>query len=291
MGLLENIETINDYLSFRGMRVHYRVMRQEDGPIRRRVLLLNSPLSSMFNWRLLIPELLSQDCLIAQVDLPGYGQSDCGRGVPQDANTRAQLIWGVLDEIDAFSSYSSQYWHLISHGSSCLTTMTMAQQAPECVASEVFISPLLQAPVAGFYRTIFGKSRLNRTIERWYYDSIMNRSGLQAQLNEWFGRPVPAYVLDAMRRSLIRPGMKPQLLRLVHEGFIADPEIYHGFTPMMAIWGQRDPLFTETHAAAFRKALPNVEAHVLHTAAHYPQETHSKAVCDYLRGWLKFTDG
>ena len=49
-------------------------------------------------------------------------------------------------------------------------------------------------------------------------------------------------------------------------------------------------LFTEADAAAFRKALPDAEAHVLHTAAHFPQETHSRAVCDYLRGWLKFID-
>lgn len=285
------METINDYLSFRGMRVHYRIVRNREGKMRRRVLLLNAPLSSMFNWRLLIPELLSQDCLIAQVDLPGYGQSDCGRGVPQDANTRAQLVWGVLDEIDAFSSYSSQYWHLISHGSSCLTTMTMAQQAPECVASNVFISPLLNAPISKFYRSFFGKNKLDRAVDRWYYDSVLNRSGLQRQLFQWFGRNVPDYVLDPMRKSLVRPGMKPQLMRLIHEGFAADPEIFNSFTPMMAIWGQQDPLFSAADAAAFRKALPGVEAHVLHTAAHFPQETHSRAVCDYLRGWLKFIDG
>ena len=140
------------------MRVHYRIVRNPEGEIRRRVLLLNAPLSSMFNWRLLIPELLSNDCLIAQIDLPGYGQSDCGRGVPQDADTRAQLVWGVLDEIDAITGDTSQYWHLISHGSACLTTMTMAHQAPECVASNVFISPLLEAPIGKFYRSFFGKT-------------------------------------------------------------------------------------------------------------------------------------
>ena len=272
------------------MRVHYRIVRNPEGEIRRRVLLLNAPLSSMFNWRLLIPELLSHDCLIAQIDLPGYGQSDCGRGVPQDAATRAQLVWGVLDEIDAFSSSASQYWHLISHGSSCLTTMTMAHQSPECVASNVLISPLLNAPIGKFYRSFLGKNKLDQAIDRWYFDSILNRGGLQKQLHQWFGRPVPDYVLDPMRRSLVRPGMRPQLIRLVHEGFAADPEIFNSFTPMMAIWGQQDPLFTEADAAAFRKALPDAEAHVLHTAAHFPQETHSRAVCDYLRGWLKFID-
>lgn len=286
---MEHTEVFNDYLRFRGMRVHYRVVRRDDAEIRRRVLLLNSPLSTMFNWRLLIPELLNLDCLVVQVDLPGSGQSDCGTGVPQDASTRAQLVWGVLDEIDGSFGETSQYWHLISHGSSCLTTLTMAHQAPECVASNVFISPLLH-PVMTSLQRKFPKM-LERAADRWYYDKILNRTGLQEQLRSWFGRSVPEHVVTPMRKSLVRPGMRPQLMRLIEEGFVHDPEIFHSFTPMMAIWGQADPMFTAADAAEFRRLLPDAETHVLHTAAHYPQETHSRAVCDYLRGWLKYIDG
>ena len=285
---MERPDVFNDYLSFRGMRVHYRVTRPPQGEVRRRVLLLNAPLSSAFNWRLLIPELLSHDCLIAQVDLPGYGLSDCGKGVPQDAATRAQLIWGVLDEIDAATEASSQYWHLISHGSSCLTTMTMAQQAPDCVASNVFISPMLHAPIGALYRRFLSGRMLEKAVERWYFDSIVNEEGLRAQLQAWFGRPVPDHVFTPMRKSLVRPGMKPQLLRLIREGFAYDPEILHSFAPKMAIWGPHDPMFTPADAAEFRRVAPDVETHVLQTGAHFPQETHSRAVCDYLRGWLRF---
>lgn len=286
---MELDRVINDYLSFHGMRVHYRITPPRD-EVRRRVLLLNAPLTSMFNWRLLIPELLGQNCLVTQIDLPGSGQSDCGRGVPQDAATRAQLVWGILDEIDAATSDSSQYWHLISHGSSCLTALTMTQQVPECVASNVFISPLLHAPIKNFYRTFLGRGRLEQAVDKWYYDSILNRAGLQQLLEQWFGRSVPDHVLTPMRRSLTRPGMRQQMMRLISEGFSYDPGIFQSFTPAMAIWGQMDPLYSAADAAAFKRLLPDVEAHALHTAAHFPQETHSKAVCDYLRGWLRFTD-
>lgn len=288
---MEHIDTFSDYLSFRGMRVHYRISRPAGTEIRRRVLLLNAPLSTSFNWRLLLPELHSLDCLVAQVDLPGYGLSDCGRGVPQDAATRAQLVWGVLDEIDTSLSYVSQYWHLISHGSSCLTTLTMAQQAPDCVASNVFISPLLHAPISRFYRHFPGNRMLESAAEKWYFDSILNQEGLRNQLHAWFGRSVPDHVLTPMRKSLTRPGMKAQLLRLIHEGFTYDPAIFQSFAPKMAIWGPQDPLFTAADAAEFRRIAPDVETHVLQTGAHYPQETHSRAVCDYLRGWLRFIDG
>ena len=287
---MEKIDTFSDYLSFRGMRVHYRVIRPRETEIRRRVLLLNAPLTTAFNWRLLMPELLSHDSMVAQIDLPGYGLSDCGKGVPQDPATRAQIVWGVLDEIDTSLSYVSQYWHLISHGSSCLTTLTMAQQAPECVASNVFISPLLHAPMSRLYRRFIGGRMLENAAEKWYFDSVMNEDGLRRQLSEWFGRQVPDHVFTPMRKSLIRPGMKQQLIRLIREGFTYDPEIFHSFTPMMAIWGPQDPLFTAADAAEFRRLAPDVETHVLQTGAHFPQETHSRAVCDYLRGWLRFID-
>lgn len=281
----------NGYLSFRGLRVHYRVSRPDEGPVTRHVLLLNAPLSSMFNWRLLIPELLSQGCLVVQVDLPGYGLSACGSGVPQDPENRTRLVWGVLDEIDVILDDPAQFWHLIAHGSACLTALTMAHHVPEAVASEVLISPLLHTPIKPFYRRFPGNRLLEGAFNRWYFDRILSRQGLRELLRQWFGRSVPDYVLDHMRRPLVRPGMKPQLRRLMDEGYDYDAAILAGFTPIMALWGQHDPLITAADAARFREALPNAEVHILHTAAHFPQETHSRAVGDYLRGWLKFIDG
>lgn len=287
----ERLESQNGYLSFRGLRVHYRVSRPDDGPVTRRVLLLNAPLSSMFNWRLLIPELLSQGCMVVQVDLPGYGLSACGGGVPQDPVTRARLVWGVLDDVDAASGHPAQFWHLIAHGSACLTALTMAHAVPEAVASEVLISPLLHTPVRPFYRRFPGNRLLEGRFQRWYIEHILSRQGMRELLREWFGRTVPDYVLDYMRRPLVRPGMKPQLRRLIAEGYDADPAVFTGFTPTMALWGQRDPLISAADAAHIRELMPGAEAHVLHTAAHFPQETHSRAIGDYLRGWLKFIDG
>ena len=78
---------------------------------------------------------------------------------------------------------------------------------------------------------------------------------------------------------------------LIDEGYGADPAIFAGFTPTMALWGQRDPLLSANDAAQIRSSLTGAEVHVLHTAAHFPQETHSRAVGDYLRGWLKYIDG
>ncbi len=61
-----------------------------------------------------------------------------------------------------------------------------------------------------------------------------------------------------------------------------------GFCPTMAIWGGRDPLMDKRAVAEVRRLLPDAETHVLKSAGHFPMETHSKAMRDYLRGWIRF---
>jgi len=34
--------------------------------------------------------------------------------------------------------------------------------------------------------------------------------------------------------------------------------------------------------------LSSAETHILKSAGHFPMETHSKALRDYLRGWLRY---
>ena len=42
--------------------------------------------------------------------------------------------------------------------------------------------------------------------------------------------------------------------------------------------------------ARVHRLLPEAESHILKSAGHFPMETHSRALRDYLRGWLKFND-
>ena len=106
------------YLSFSGIRVHFRVVRP-DTPIRSRILLLTSPMICAFHWRKLLPELSELGSLAVLVDLPGFGHSD--PNAPQDVYTRASMIWGVLDEVDRSMGAPLSLWHLAGHGSACGT--------------------------------------------------------------------------------------------------------------------------------------------------------------------------
>ena len=61
--------------------------------------------------------LAANGCLCVAAELPGYGASACGAGVFQDNDTRAQILWGILDEVERRRGEKQCVWHLIGHGS------------------------------------------------------------------------------------------------------------------------------------------------------------------------------
>ena len=42
-------------------------------------------------------------------------------------------------------------------------------------------------------------------------------------------------------------------------------------------------------SAEIARHLGGAETHLLKSAGHFPMETHSKALRDYLRGWIRYT--
>jgi len=183
----------SQYLSFRGIRVHFRVAAPE-GEIRQRMLLLSSPLISAFNWRKLVPELMQLNCLTVMVDLPGFGRSDCGSYVPQDSAMRANLIWGVLDEIDRSSNAPGSIWHLAGHGSACATILEMAALYPDSVKSQIHICPLMatphiqKAPPPG----------------RWFQETVLAKDNFRRMIEHYCAYPMDDYIIDRMRmRSMM----------------------------------------------------------------------------------------
>ena len=267
----------SQYLSFHGIRVHLRIAAPADPP-RDRVLLLSSPLINAFHWRKLTPELTQLGCLTVLVDLLGFGRSDCGMDVPQDGAMRANILWGVLDEIDRQSGAPDSVWHLVGHGVSCATVLEMAALYPDSVKSQVHISPLLRTP------------QLPRDMPpaRWYQNEILAKDGFRRMIERCAGYPMDDYILDRMRAPLLRPGARESFLRMLRAGRQA-PDCDLGFCPTMALLGGRDALLRGEARQDVERLLGAAEIHELKSAGHFPMETHSKALRDYLRGWIRYT--
>lgn len=264
------------FMIFHGLKVHVRVVEPET-ELKHRVLLVSSPITSTFNWRKITPELSQLGCLTAIMDLPGFGESACGEGVPQDARLRANVAWGVVDEIDGALGGQST-WHLMGHGSACPAILEMGGAHPDSVRSQVLIAPTLAA--GDIYRV----GNLPR--ERWYERYIENPSGFRRFMDALFARRADDYILDNMRRPFLREGAKASFVNMLGARCVPPPA--KGFAPVMALWGERDILMDESARAALKRLAPEAETHLFKTAGHIPMETHSRALRDYLRGWIRY---
>ena len=266
-------------LSFRGLPVYFSIIRPE-AHLRHRVLLLCSPLTTGFHWRKLLPELSELGCLCVLAELPGFGQGPAA-AFPTRSVTRAQLLWGVLDEVDARIGGQNALWHLAAHGCACPTVMSMCAMQPDSVRSLVGISPIL--PEGGKGRYFTGrKGAAERLVERCF----SSPSAFADFIARAARRPLPDYAVERMWAGFARPGGKLALERLLETEDEVPPQ--RGFCPSMAIWGGSDPLMPADARERLAALLPEVETHIIRPAGHFPMETHSRALRDYLRGWLKY---
>lgn len=265
------------YLSFQGIRIHFRVVRP-DVPVRSRMLLLASPMISTFHWRKLLPELAGLGTLTVLADLPGFGLSD--PQAPQKTDLRANLLWGVLDDVDRGLGAPMSLWHLAAHGTACATILRMGVQYPDSVKSQMYISPLFSVDRA------FQKPE---ACHRFYNEHIPNPTAFRRLIEHWAGYPMDDYIVDRMRAPLLRPGMRRTFSNMLL-GSVEPPRQGMGFCPTMALVGGRDPLLDATRLNQMQALLPEAETHRLPTAGHFPMETHSKALRDFLRGWLRYND-
>lgn len=267
------------FITFNGHRVYVRVIEPE-GELKRRVFCISSPVTMAFNWRKLIPELTQLGCLVVLMDLPGFGRSDCGADVPQDHASRASMGWGIIDEIDSAIGEGDATWHLAAHGTACQTMLEMANMHPDSVSSLIYISPIMN--------TENGIRTGRHAPAKWFDANLADAKGYRQLMERLLARQADDYVVDAMRGAFRRVGAKESFVGMLAQR--TRPEPFKGFAPAMALWGEKDELMDKNARDAFVKLAPEAETHIMKTAGHIPMETHSHAMRDYLRGWLKYVD-
>ena len=263
-------------LTFSGLRIPYRLARPE-GQIKNRMLFLSSPLINTFHWRKLLPELTELGCLCVLADLPGFGLSD--PEAPQVQSVKSNMLWGILDSVDLGTDAPMSMWHLMGHGFACATILRMAVMFPDSVKTQIHISPTFTLPAAE------GRGDLGR----WYDVRVQKPPRFRRLVEHYAGYPMDDYIVDRMRRPLLRPGMRRAFEKLTDTA-ARSPSQGMGFCPTMALIGGLDPLLDDTRQEQIKVLLPDAETHNIRSAGHFPMETHSKALRDYLRGWLRYND-
>ncbi len=274
------------YISFKGLVLHYQIAKPK-GAVLHRALLIPAPGQSCYNWRLILPQLQQMGCLCVLVDLPGFGQSMCGSGVPHRQDTRAKLLWGILDQVDRDMSGRINRWNIIGQGSSAGTALTMAYQQPDSCGSLTLLSPILRCYIPRFLKPLVRSNLGNALLKRWYKNNILNRSKFRKHMRWLYGRPQHAAVAETIQAPFRRPGSDESLQRLLLNGSIIPHGALNDWFPTMVLWGEHDKLLGCRPPAYMRKLLSHAEFHILRYGGHYCAETNHLEVCDYLRGWVR----
>lgn len=277
------------FVIIHGLSVHYRII-SPDGTPKHRVLLLASPCQSTFQWRKIVPELIQAGCRCVLCDLPGFGLSECGDDVPQDHETRAQFLWGLLDSLDLEEGDKLNCWHLMAHGSACGTIAQMALLQPDSVSSLMMICPLLYPPFPDAVMRLARWDFVMSIIKIWMRHIVMNPKRFARTAARIYGKQLSKEWLERLRQPLIRlVGHEKMIQTLLLEGYKLDTSRLNDlFMPVMVLWGGRDPILgSEIPNRLKHKEFKTVEYHVLNGSAHCPAETNSRAVCDFLRGWIR----
>ncbi len=270
----------NRALSFRGLRVNFSIEWPE-AHLRHRVLLLCSPFLSGFHWRKILPELSELGCLCVLAELPGFGPGNAVSAPPRKSAVRSQMLWGVLDEVDARLGGGNALWHLAAHGAAWPTVLAMRAAQPDSVRSLIGISPLMPPRARG--RFFGGRGDGG---ERILARALATPASFSQFVTRAARRPLPDYVVERMWAGFAHLGARDALAGMLDPA--DDVPAPADFCPSIAIWGGSDPLMPMDARERLAALVPDVEAHIIRPAGHFPMETHSRALRDYLRGWLKY---
>ena len=156
----------------------------------------------------------------------------------------------------------------------------MANLYPDSTKSMILISPLFSLSPQGRSRDF---------VREWFQNTVFSKEHFSAFMRAYSGFALDDYILDRMRTPMMRKNACSNFLRVISNTLHA-PAQGMGFCPTMALWGLRDRWMNENAVSEIHRLLPEAETHILKSAGHLPMETHSRAMRDYLRGWLKFND-
>ncbi len=279
----------SQFVKIRGLSIHYRMISPESR-IRHRVLLVSSPGQTTSLWRRIVPELTKAGCRCVLCDLPGYGLSECRDDAAQDHETRAQFLWGLLDALDLQEDGQLNCWHLMAHGSACGTIAQMAMMQPDSTSSLLMICPMLYSALPEFAAKLVKKDAAPKVI-KWILNQLIGRERVFSYVTaKLYGKKMPEKLVKQLRSQLLPLTRHEKMIQnLLLDGYRVDTARLNDlFMPAMVIWGGRDPLLGGEIPERLRNTdFKTAEYHVLSNSAHYPVETSSRAICDFLRGWIR----
>jgi pimeloyl-ACP methyl ester carboxylesterase len=277
------------YVTVNGRRLFYREAGHHDAPA---IVLLHGFPTSSFMFRNLIPRLADRYYVIAPDHL-GFGYSDAPSVEEFDYSFDAltELTEGLLDQLGLtrYAIYVQDYGAPIG--------WRLALRRPQAITAIVTQNGngYDEGFIASFWTTVWDYQR-----EQTAETEAAIRTALDVESIKWqYLTGVPDETLvspDTWTHDaalLARPGNDEVQLKLFRD-YATNPPMYpalHDYlrtsqVPVLAVWGQGDPIFGPDGARAFGKDAPDAEIHLL-TGGHFLLETAGHEVAELIRAFLQ----
>ncbi len=238
------------------------------------VLLVHGLGGSTFSYRYTAERLANEGYYVIAVDLPGFGFSERVEDFDHSQQSRAKILWDLLDEIH-MSSYDSKSWHLVGHSMGGGTVTAMSIDKPEKVSSLTLANGALFNTNPQFAKYLIKYP----PIKRWA-NLILNRMYFSEEkideiLTSAYGRAPLDFELEAYLLPLMLEGTVNTLFDIISTSSNIEKEDFASLqVPLYAIWGEEDSWVDINRMYELKSINPNLQTYVIRGAGHCPMETH-----------------
>jgi len=281
------------YATVAGRRLFYREAGSADAPA---IVLLHGFPASSYMFRDLISR-LADDYHVIAPDYLGFGYSDMPLITEFDYtfDNLAELTQGLLDHLGLgrYAIYVQDYGAPIG--------WRLALNRPESISAIITQNGngYDEGFIEDFWKTVWDYQH-----EQTAATETAIRTALDVESIKWqylTGAPdeslvsPDAWTLDAA--LLARPGNGEIQLKLFRD-YATNPPMYpalHEYlrtsgVPVLAVWGQGDPIFGPEGARAFSRHARNAEIHLL-DGGHFLLETAADEVAELVKDFLRRVGG
>ena len=283
------VQVHHRYATVDGHRLFYREAGRKDAPA---LVLLHGFPTSSFMFRDLIPRLADRYRVIAPDHL-GFGLSDTPSVEEFDYtfDALADLTEGLLDQLGLtrYAIYVQDYGAPIG--------WRLALRRPQAITAIVTQNGngYDEGFVESFWTTVWDYQREQTPDTEAAVRTALDVEGIKWQYlagvdDETLVSP-DTWIHDAAMVG--RPGNDEIQLKLFRD-YATNAPMYpalHDYlrtssVPVLAVWGQGDPIFGPDGARAFGKDAPDAEIHLL-DGGHFLLETAAEEVADLIRNFLQ----
>ncbi len=280
----------SEFKEVNGIDLHYRSFNPENIVPKGKILFVHGLGGSTFSWRENMTFLKDAGYLVLAVDLPGFGYSTKASGTNHSQESRSNLLWTLLDEVDKNLDEltASLGWTLVGHSMGGGTVTAMTIERPDDTENLILVDGAVFENQPGFASTFLSYPPLSRGIKVVFDRILLKRSRIEDFLTSAYGRLATSEEIDGYLEPLQMPGTPNVAVDLVKTAKNVPVEgLQESQVPVLALWGQEDTWVPLSQAENLQELIPRTEITAIAGAFHCPMETHADLFNETLLQFLE----